>query len=94
MCFLNDGQLRVRVRHREVGVGSVAGAVEHQGPLLQEAVVHALTVEAYLEDRKERIYPSSCASCKLRSLTSKVHLPLGYSAHGWDVMNGHFVKPS
>jgi len=37
--FLDDGQLGVGVRHGQVGVGRIAGTVEHQRPLLEEAFV-------------------------------------------------------
>lgn len=37
--LLDDGQLGVGVRHGQVGVRRVAGAVEHQRPLLEEALV-------------------------------------------------------
>ena len=48
MGLLDDGQLGVRVGHGQVRVGRVPGAVKHQGPLLQEAVVDPLSVEANL----------------------------------------------
>ena len=47
--LLDDGQLGVRVGDGEVGVGRVPGAVEHERPLLEEALVDALAVEADLE---------------------------------------------
>ncbi len=50
MRLLDDGQLGVRVGDGQVGVGRVPGAVQHQGPLLQEAVVHSLAVEADLKE--------------------------------------------
>lgn len=37
--LLDDGQLGVGIRHGQVGVRGVAGAVEHQRPLLKEALV-------------------------------------------------------
>ena len=49
MGLLDDGQLGVRVGDGEVGVGRVPGAVEHERPLLEEALVDALAVEADLE---------------------------------------------
>jgi hypothetical protein len=49
--LLDDGQLGVGVGHGEVRVGCVPCAVQHQGPLLQEPVVHALAVEANLYEK-------------------------------------------
>ena len=48
VSLLDDGQLGVGVGDREVGVRRLPGAVEHQGPLLEESVVHSLAVEANL----------------------------------------------
>jgi hypothetical protein len=46
--LLDQGQLGVRVRHRQLAVGRIPGAVQHQGPLFDVAALQNLRVEAHL----------------------------------------------
>lgn len=52
--LLDNGQLRVGIRHRQIRVGRVARAVQHQRPLLQKAPVDGAADEADLHKQAAR----------------------------------------